>query len=395
MTKLLIAGGGMGGLATAIAAARAGWQPHLFEQAAAFGEAGAGIQLGPNATRRLQAWGLGPQLERVGAFPGHLRVRRAHDGGQLASMPLGSEFARRYGAPYVTLHRADLQDMLRVQALAAGAQLNLGLRVTFVSETEEAVSLRTDALEPVEGAALVGADGLWSKVRTQAWPEAASPFPTGHVAYRTLLPQQDLPASLRSADVTVWLGPRLHMVTYPVRQGSWLNAVAIVQDAAPDSPRDWDWDLPARGADLLKALEGADACAALKDLAAAAAEWRLWVLHELAPLSDAMDMARGRVALLGDAAHPMRPYFAQGAGMAIEDADELGHSLGQAHYGAQGVPEALLRYADARWRRNARVQRRSARNGRIFHATGPLRWARDLALRTLGQRLLDASWLYR
>jgi salicylate hydroxylase len=393
MTKLLIAGGGMGGLATAVASARAGWQPHLFEQAAAFGEAGAGIQLGPNATRRLQAWGLGQALEQAGAFPAQLRLRRASDGGQLAAMPLGQDFARRYGAPYVTLHRADLQQMLRAQAEAAGAQLNLGLKVTFVSETESAVLLRTDACAPVEGAAIVGADGLWSKVRAQAWPATAPPGPTGHVAYRTLLRQQELPAHLRSADVTVWLAPRLHVVTYPVRQGDWLNAVAIAEGAMP--ARAQDWDLPARRADLVQALEGAAACSALKDLAGAAPDWRMWVLHDMPPLADAMEMARGRMALVGDAAHPMRPYFAQGAGMAIEDADELGRCLAQARGGADGVPEALLRYAESRWRRNARVQRRSARNGRIFHAAGPLRWGRDLALRIMGERLMDASWLYR
>jgi salicylate hydroxylase len=393
MTKLLIAGGGVGGLATAIAAARAGWQAHLFEQATTFGEAGAGVQLGPNATRRLRDWGLAPQLEQTGAFPAQLRVRRARDGRQLAAMPLAREFERRYGAPYVTVHRADLQEMLRARAESSGAQLNLGHKVSFVSETEEAVLLRTGASPPVEGVAIVGADGLWSKVRAQAWPGTPLPRLTGHLAYRTLLQQQDLPARLRSADVTVWLGPRLHVVTYPIRQGDWLNAVAIVQGSAPDSAQ--DWDSPARGADLMQALDGPGACTALKDLVGAAPGWRLWALHELAPLQEAMQMARGRVALVGDAAHPMRPYFAQGAGMAIEDAEQLGRSLAQARGGAEGVPEALLRYAESRWRRNARVQRRSARNGRIFHATGLVRWGRDLALRVLGERLLDAKWLYR
>jgi salicylate hydroxylase len=391
--RLLVAGAGMGGLATAIAAVRAGWEARVFEQAAAFSEAGAGLQLGPNATRRLQAWGLGPDLHRDGAFPAWLRVRSAGDGKQLAAMELGEDFVRRYGAPYVTLHRADLHGMLRVHAQAAGAQLQLGTTIASVAQDADGVVLGTNQSARLEGTALAGADGLWSVVRSQVWPGAAAPQPTGHLAYRALLQQQDLPAHLRSGDVTIWLGPRLHAVTYPVRQGRWLNAVVIVHGVAAGSAQ--DWDLPGVGVDLMRALDTAAACSSLKDLARAAPAWRLWVLHELAPLADASAMAHGRVALVGDAAHPMRPYFAQGAGMAIEDADELGRCLAQVQGGASELPLALQRYAASRWERNARVQRRSARNGRIFHATGPLRRGRDLALKLLGERLLDSGWLYR
>ena len=391
--QLLVAGGGMGGLAAAIAAAQAGWRPHLFEQAAAFSEAGAGLQLGPNATRRLQAWGLSEELERVGAFPLGLRVRSACDAKHLASMTLGKQFVLRYGAPYVTLHRADLHRLLRHRAEGLGAQLNLDSRITAVSETANGVAVDMTSGLRAEGAALAGADGLWSTVREQVGPGPTPPRPTGHVAYRALLKQQDLPARLRSDDVTVWLGPRLHAVTYPVRRGEWLNAVAIVEGESQGSAR--NWDLPAAAADLLRSLEGARACSELKELVNAAPWWRMWVLHDRAPMSAASDMARGRVALLGDAAHPMRPYFAQGAGMAIEDADELGRCLSLVREGAAQVPAALSLYAANRWSRNARVQRRSERNGRIFHATGPMRLGRDLALKMLGERLLDSNWLYR
>ncbi|MDB5880702.1 MAG: FAD-dependent oxidoreductase [Ramlibacter sp.] len=383
----------MAGLAVAIAAARAGWQPRLFEQAAAFSEAGAGLQLGPNATRRLDAWGLGAELERVGAFPRELRVRGACDAKPLASMALGTDFAQRYGAPYVTLHRADLHDLLRGRARALGTQLNLESRVAAVSQSGDGVALDLDSGGRAEGAALAGADGLWSTVRAQVWPGSTAARPTGHLAYRALLKQRDLPAHLRSDDVTVWLGPRLHAVTYPVRRGEWLNAVAIVEGDLPRSGQ--TWDLPAFGADLLRSFEAASACAELKDLASAAPWWRLWVLHDRAPVAAATEMARGRVALLGDAAHPMRPYFAQGAGMAIEDADELGRCLSLVPDGGAQLPAALSLYAANRWARNARVQRRSQRNGRIFHATGAMRVARDAALKVLGERLLDANWLYR
>jgi salicylate hydroxylase len=391
--QLLVAGGGMAGLAAAIAAARAGWQPRLLEQAAAFSEAGAGLQLGPNATRRLEAWGLGAELERAGAFPRELRVRGASDAKQLASMTLGKQFAHRYGAPYVTLHRADLHELLRGRAQALGMQLNLESRIAAVSQSADGVALDLASGGRAEGAALAGGDGLWSTVRAQVWPGSAAPRPTGHLAYRALLKQRDLPARLRSDDVTVWLGPRLHAVTYPLRRGEWLNAVAIVEG---DSPRSGQaWDLPAHAADLLRSFQAAGACPELKDLVSAAPWWRLWVLHERAPVSAADEMARGRVALLGDAAHPMRPYFAQGAGMAIEDADELGRCLTLVREGGAQLPAALSLYAANRWARNARVQRRSQRNGRIFHATGAMRVARDAALKVLGERLLDSNWLYR
>jgi salicylate hydroxylase len=391
--QLLVAGGGMGGLAACIAAAGAGWQPQLFEQSAVFGEAGAGLQLGPNATRRLHAWGLRADLERDAAFPQSLRVRSASDAKQLAAMPLGKQFVQRYGAPYVTLHRADLHDILHAGAQARGAQLNLGARITAVSETARAVVVDTSAGARHEGAALAGADGLWSTLRDQVWPGSVPPRPTGHVAYRALLKQADLPEHMRSADVTVWLGARLHAVTYPVRRGEWLNAVAVVDGASQGNAQ--NWDLPAVAADLLRSFEAAAACSELKNLVHAARGWRLWVLNERAPLRASSEMARGRVALLGDAAHPMRPYFAQGAGMAIEDADELGRCLSLARQDVAQVPAALQQYAANRWQRNARVQRRSARNGRIFHATGPMRLGRDLALKLLGERLLDADWLYR
>lgn len=379
----------MGGLAAAIAAARAGWQPRLYEQAQAFTQAGAGIQLGPNATRILQAWELGPALAQVAAFPRELNVRSAADGAALASMRLGDAFLARYGAPYATVHRADLHGLLLQGATAAGTQLQLAARVEGVREDGDGVLLRAGGRE-IEGDALVGADGLWSAVRAQAWQDAA-PRPTGHLAYRALLNQRDLPAGLRSDDVTVWLGPRLHVVAYPVRQGQWLNVVAIVQGEVAGNAQ--DWDQAGVNADLAQAM-GAT-CARLQDLVRAVAAWRLWVLHERAPLRGAQGMARGRIALLGDAAHPMRPYLAQGAGMAIEDALELGKCLAPASGRIAEVPVALARYALNRWERNARVQRRAERNGRVFHATGPVRWGRDTVLRLAGGRLLDLPWLYR
>jgi len=183
----------------------------------------------------------------------------------------------------------------------------------------------------------------------------------------------------------------MHLVTYPVRGGEWLNAVCVVQGTQAGDPRDWDH--AASQAQLEAAL--GPVCSEVRERVASIESWRLWVLHARAPVASADQMARGRIALLGDAAHPMRPYLAQGAAMAIEDARELQRVLTVADGRVMDVPTALRRYALNRRERVARVQERSERNGTIFHATGPLRMARNTALRTLGARLLDQPWLYR
>ncbi len=400
--QLLVAGGGIGGLAAALACARQGWRVRVFERAEAFTEVGAGVQLGPNVVRLLQAWGLGGPLQSVAAFPARLRVRDAASGAPLATLDLAAMPAR-YGAPYATIHRADLLALLHgAVAHLAGVALSLDRRVQAFDDDGQRVLLHTlqgagGAPEPVEGDALLGADGLWSGVRAQLLADGP-PRLTGHLAYRALLPQADLPAALRSAEVTAWLGPRLHLVSYPVRGGEALNVVAFVHGQPPGGERGAtpdalaDWDHATNAADLQAAMAGC--CTPLQDLVRAVPAWRLWVLADRPPLRAASEQARGRVALLGDAAHPMRPYLAQGAGMAIEDAEALGRALGRAGAAGGAVPMLLARYAQERWQRNARVQARALRNGRIFHATGPVRWGRNLSLRLLGERLLDMPWLY-
>jgi salicylate hydroxylase len=242
----------------------------------------------------------------------------------------------------------------------------------------------------VEGDALLAADGVWSALRALV-ADDGPPQPSGHLAYRGLVRQQDLPAPLRSEEVTVWLAPRMHLVTYPVRGGEFLNAVCVVQGTQPGDPRDWDH--AASQAQLEAAL--GPVCGAVRERIASLPSWRLWVLHARLPVSSADQMAKGRIALAGDAAHPMRPYLAQGAGMAIEDARELQRVLRVADGHVMDVPTALRRYALNRWGRVAKVQERSERNGTVFHATGPLRVARNAALRTVGAKLLDQPWLYR
>lgn len=390
LRQALIAGGGVGGLAAALAASRAGWDVRLFERANAFSEVGAGIQLGPNVVKVLHGWGLADALQAVAAFPERLQVRSAVSGQLLGELPLGAAMVQRYGAPYLTIHRADLHGVL-LQAVQhhADVKLHLSRPLQSFSQTAQAVTVRADDGPGIECDALIGADGIWSTVRQELLGDGL-PRRSGHLAYRALMRQSDLPELLRSHQVTAWLGPRMHVVQYPVRGGEFLNVVAIVHgEVAAEADL---WDHSANAADLASATAGC--CAALREVMDAIEGWRLWVLHDRAPMQGAHQHAVGRVALLGDAAHPMRPYLAQGAGMAIEDAAELGHALAQALDPALDVPTMLQRYALNRWQRNARVQARALRNGQIFHADGLLRWGRDASLKLLGEKLLDMPWLY-
>ncbi|MFZ2305867.1 MAG: FAD-dependent monooxygenase [Rhodoferax sp.] len=386
--QILIAGGGIGGLAAALASSRAGWPVQLLERTREFGEVGAGIQMGPNVVRVLHDWGLGQELARVAAYPDMLRVRNADTGEELGRLMLGERSRTLYGAPYATIHRADIHKLLLMAVQQhTDAQLHMGQWVESFHEGDDGVHLHTlDGLE-LEGQALIGADGLWSTVRHLLLNDEA-PRVTGHLAYRALIAQRDLPGYLRSQQVTVWLGPNLHVVQYPVRRGHWLNVVAIVHGQVNGDVDDWDHETHA--SDLQDAM--GETCNKLQDLISAIPNWRLWALCDRPPMTSARQQAQGRVALLGDAAHPMRPYMAQGAGMAIEDAACL-----QTLLTVPDMPmdKRLERYAKQRWRRNARVQARSIRNGQIFHASGLVRWGRDLSMNLLGQRLLDVPWLYR
>lgn len=386
--RTLIVGGGIGGLAAALACARGGAQVELFERAREFTEVGAGIQLGPNVVKVLHGWGLKDGLAGVAAFPDRLQVRSALSGAELGVLRLGAVAMARYGSPYATIHRADLHGLL-LAALKpqAAVQLNLASPVDRFMQHAEGVTLHAADGREVKGDVLVGADGLWSRVRDQLLNDGA-PHATGHLAYRALVPQSSLPERLRSQQVTAWLGPRMHVVQYPVRGGESLNVVAIVHGHMHGDMESWDHHAnPAR---LRSAM--AATCAPLMDLIDAIDHWRLWALSIRPPMRAAKEQADGRVALLGDAAHPMLPYLAQGAGMAIEDADELGRALAT---DSLDVAAALRLYAGRRWQRNAKVQAGAIRNGQIFHAGGVMRWGRDAAMKLLGERLLDMPWLYR
>lgn len=380
---ILVAGGGIGGLAAALALSRQGATVQLIEQANAFAEVGAGIQIGPNVTRILMDWGLQAPLHQAASFPQQLRARDARSGRELGRLPLGERAQRLYGAPYACIHRADLHRILLQAVQACKVPIHLNQRLVEVRAHDEGVWARTEEGLACRAALLVGADGLWSRTR-QALGLSDPPRFSGHLAYRGLLalPAQDAPAQ-----VTVWMGPRLHIVHYPVQAGRALNVVAIVHGEMPTSPQDWDHG--AHAEHLFQAL--GPICRPLQHTLESVSDWRLWALHDRPPLASAHEMGQGPVALLGDAAHPMRPYLAQGAGMAMEDAQVLARCWS----GSASVAEGVRRYALERWPRNARVQARAIRNGRIFHAHGPLRWGRNLAMGVLGAKVMDVPWLYR
>ena len=398
--NVLIAGGGIAGMAAGFAAARAGWPAEVFEQAAEFSEVGAGVQLGPNVTRILQAWGLTQRLQHVAAFPSGLHARSLSTGETLATLPL-KEAAATYGAPYVTLHRADLHALLWQAALGEGVQVHGNARVQHVHQTTQEVTLGVLAqggLQQHTAALAVTADGVWSPLREQLLGDGVPSF-TGHIAYRALVAQRDLPVHLRSQDVSVWMGAQAHVVSYPVRGGDCMNVVCLAEGRLLDDDANHlhalqTWNAQKTEAQTLAELHHAlrGACTPLTDLMAACRDWRLWPLCGRPVMQGAHAHVQGRVALVGDAAHPMLPYLAQGAGMAIEDAAELAAQLTGAT--DADVSQRLQAFANARWQRNARVQARAVRNGQIFHATGPVRIGRDMGLRLMGGRLMDVPWLY-
>ena len=389
---MIIVGGGIGGLAAALACGQAGARPQVLERAATFSEVGAGIQMGPNVTRTLHAWGLAEDLQEIGFVPGKLDAKDTQTGQIIGTLRLGQRSLDTYGAPYFTVHRADLHRVLLKKIMSSGqAELRLDSEVQGLQQNADGIqisgtNLPASLTEFSKSAAMVGADGLWSKMRQFVVPPTA-PRVTGLLAYRALIPMQSVPEKLRLQDVNVWVGPRVHAVLYPVKCGEYLNLVVVVQGPPPASLDDWDH---AGNKQDLEAAMG-PIHADLRNMLAAVPEWRLWPLCDRPPIKGPHEMAKGRIALLGDAAHPMRPFLAQGAGMAIEDAAELARSWARADL---QVEDRLQMFAQARWARNAQVQQRSIRNGQIFHLQGPLRWGRNAAMKLMGEPLMDVPWLY-
>ncbi|WP_437508205.1 FAD-dependent monooxygenase [Sorangium sp. So ce1099] len=377
--RITIIGGGIGGLTAAQVLLRAGHEVTCFEQAAQLREVGAGIQVGPNASRVLHRLGLAEPLAKVAVQPVAVEIKRWDTGRVLGAMPGNPELSRRYGAPYYTMHRADLHAVLR--AAVPDAVLRLGARCVGVTQGEREVIVRFADGSTHAADAVIGADGIRSQIRRSITDDA--PRFSGHVACRVLVPAAQVPALASPPTVRIWLGPGQHMVCYPVSGGSLLNLATAMPSRSPAAE---SWIREGRREDALARLAGWHED--LHTIVNAADEALELALYDRAALART---GEGRVTLLGDAAHPMLPFFAQGAAQAIEDAWMLGRCLEGVV--PEGVAGALRRYERARARRAAQIQRLSVRNGKLFQLPDGLRQrGRDLLLRRLS--LESFAWLY-
>ena len=382
---ILVVGAGIGGLAAALALARRGARVRVIEQAPALTEVGAGLQIGPNAVAVLEALGVAEALAPLASAPPAVELRDFRHGALVARLPMGAAALARHGRPYWQFHRADLLGALAEAALAAGAGIETGARVTRVVQDGARVRVVTEAGE-VAAEAVVAADGARSGIRAELFGGQPPRF-TGNVAWRGLVAAERLPPDAVPVATRVTMGQGRHLVTYPLRGGSVVNFVAVEERAAWVAEGWSATDDPAR---LRAAFRGWHP--GVEALLAAVTETFLWGLHDHAPLPD---WNRGRVALLGDACHPMLPFLAQGAAMAIEDAWVLAACLDA----AATVEVGLGDYGRRRLPRATRVQVAAARNGRIYHLGAPARAPAHLALRLVsrvapGALLGRFDWLY-
>ena len=376
-------------MTAALALVRNGFRVVVLEQAERLEETGAGVQLSPNAARILIDLGLDSLLRPQAIAPSALRVLNAASGREIVRMALAEGAEQRYGAPYWVIHRGDLQAAL----LAAASRhldvtVNLGIRVEdFVGHPNGVTVSARRAAGTVEerGLALLAADGLWSPLRARMG-YGEPPRYAGRTAWRALVPASAVAPEFRQPLVHLWLGRNAHMVHYPVKAGRLINVVVIAADA-------WHaagWSEPASRTELMPHIAAqpwAPAASALLHLPDA---WLKWALYDRRPL---LRWSQGAVALIGDAAHPMLPYLAQGAAMAIEDAAVAAQCLARM---PQDAPAALASYCAMRRLRAWRVQRVAARNGDRYHWGGALAWLRDTAMRTAGGAALlrHYDWLY-
>nr|WP_249159555.1 FAD-dependent monooxygenase [Bradyrhizobium tropiciagri] len=394
MTRtVIVAGAGIGGLTASLTLAAQGFHVIVLEKAERLEEAGAGIQLSPNASRILVELGLKERLAQRAVTPEAVAVMSARAGGEITRMPLGEAAALRAGSPYWVIHRADLQAALQ-DAVNDHSAIDLRLGCQFEDVTKHAEGLtvvqrRGNARQQELATALIGADGIWSSVRGHLFPDVQPRF-SGLIAWRGTLEASALPRDDAAPRVRLWMGPNAHLVAYPISAGRQINVVAIVSGT-------WNqpgWSAPGEASEVKDAFAGSLWPASARTLIGAVDGWRKWALFTLPDLGR---WNEGAVALLGDAAHAMLPFAAQGAGMAIEDAAVLAKALRDSRgEDGSGIASALQRYAEMRRPRVLQVQRLARQQGRIYHLRGPAAIARDLFIRAIGpQRMLARQdWIY-
>jgi len=382
---ILVAGGGIGGLAAAHALARKGIPVRVLEQAPEFREIGAGIQLGPNVFRALEKLGLKEAVLADVHRPPAMEMRCALSGERIIRIPLDDpRFAAAFEQPYAVTHRHDLHSVF-IDACKSNNLIALETQRTVedFEQDDDGVSAVLHSGERIRGRALIGCDGMWSKVRDNIVGDG-KPLVSGHIAYRAVLARDEVPADLWRPDVILWAGPRTHLVHYPLRRGEIYNLVAVFHSKRYVE----GWNAEADAGDLWAHFNGQrpEVLRMLERIET----WRMWVLCDREPVKE---WSKGRVALLGDAAHPMLQYLAQGACMAIEDACWLADKVAAS---PDDLPAALRAYVQQRYLRTARVQIMARVYGDFYHARGPAAELRNemLRARTPEQSYAGVSWLY-
>jgi len=380
---VLVVGGGIGGLAAALALAQKGIPTQVLEQAPEFKEVGAGIQLGPNVFRMFDALGVTEAVRRLAVFPENLIMLDAISGEEVTRVPLDGRFRAKFTHPYALIYRPDLLSVL-LEACRANdlVDFQTSQKVVGVDDHGDRVTAHTEGAA-YHGAALVGADGLWSTIR-QLIVGDGKPQVAGHITYRAVLPTREVPDHLRRWSMTFWAGEKVHLVLYPLRGGELYNLVAVFHSNRYEE----GWDSYGDPAELHERFAGT--CQPVRTLLGKIESWRMWVLCDRPPVKT---WSRGRMTLLGDAAHPMLQYLAQGACMAVEDAVCLANRVetAQGDYAA-----AFQAYQDARYLRTGRVQIMARVYGEFYHASGVARELRNMMLsaRTAEQSFEAMEWLY-
>ena len=381
----VIIGGGIGGLACALALARKGFRSLLLEQAAEFGEIGAGIQLGPNVFRMFDKLGVTDKVRKLAVFPEYLMMRDSITADIVTRINLDETFLARFGNPYAVIHRADLHKAL-LEACAEYPDfitMKTSQKVTTMDDKGDRVVVSTETGEVHEGAAIVGADGLWSIVRQKIVGDG-KPVVSGHLTYRAVLPTSEVPEELRALAMILWAGEKTHLVQYPMRGGELYNLVAVFHSDKFSE----GWDSYGDPAELHERF--AKTCEPVRTLLGKIESWRMWVLCDRPPIRE---WSRGNITLLGDAAHPMLQYLAQGANMAIEDAVCLARKI---ELSKGDTPGAFLAYQQERYLRTARVQLTARLYGEAYHASNATRDLRNAVLgaRTQKEAMESMAWLY-
>lgn len=382
--RIVIVGGGIGGLAAALAFQKRGFSVDVLERRPALSEDGAGIQIGPNGMRILISLDVESKLAPFVGKPERIAVMNGETGERLTELPLGSWIEKRHGAPYWVAHRADLQLALYAATRAAdGVSIHLAQDVAEIrDEPPGDVVVTTKSGQQFSGEGVIVADGLWSPIRQKVFG-ALEPHFSGKCALRAVLPLENVPKSIRADETGVWLSPHGHIVHYPVQGGLSLALVVVLDDDT--ATREWSARVHPGWVQHGVRNFPADA----RELVGAVDQWRKWALHELDLPSK---FANGRIALLGDAAHPVLPFLAQGGVLALEDAVVAAKCASE----APNMAAAFKAYEEERRPRVARVQAASHRNGEIYHYSGTMALARNLTLRMTPPSILMAQydWLY-